>query len=245
MSSKISINKNQFIYSLVFIVMIWGFFWLNFRNIFSTKELGIFPREKFGLYGILLSPFIHGNLEHLISNTISLLSLLFLLAYFFPKHVLKIIVLSIILSGVGTWLIGRSSFHVGASGVIYALISFLIFKGLLTKHYKLLALSFIVIFLHGGSIWYMFPGVEDHISWEGHFSGFISGIILALIVETPLEYKEIKYNWEAPDFNPDLDPFMKHFDKSGNFKNKPTQHSTYHQEKNIVYHYVKNPEDNE
>lgn len=241
MISVNTFNKSPFIYSLLFIVMIWGCFWLNFRNIISTNELGIFPLEKFGLWGIVLSPFIHANLEHLLSNTLSLLTLLLLLAYFYPKHFIKIIILSILFSGIGTWLIGRSNFHVGASGLIYALISFLIFKGLITKHFKLLGLSFLVIFIYGGSIWYMFPGIENHISWEGHLSGFITGVLLALVIETPIEHKEIKYDWEHPDFNPALDPFMKHFDKNGNFKNNPNQHTTYNTDKTIVYSYKVTP----
>lgn len=235
MNSKIFVHKKYFISSLLFIVMIWICFWLNFRNIISTKELGIFPREKFGLWGILLSPFIHSDLKHLLSNTISLLLLLFIVSYFYSKSLYKIVLLSILISGLGTWIIGRSSFHVGASGIIYSLISFLIFKGLITKHYKLLSISFLVIFLYGGSLWYMFPGVESHISWEGHLSGFLCGIFLAFLIETPMEQKQIKYDWEAIDFNPDLDPFTRHFDKHGNFKNNPNQHSTYLQDKNIVY----------
>ena len=231
-------SKHHILIPLFIVLFLWLCFWLQYNNIINWRELGVFPREKFGLYGIVLSPFIHANLQHLLNNTISLLFLLLALGYFYPSAFYKVLIFSVILSGIGTWFIGRPSFHVGASGVIYALVSFLFFKGILSKHYRLMALSFLVVFQYGGMIWYMFADVETHISWEGHLSGFIAGAILALAIATPVLYKEIKYDWEHPDFNPALDPFMKHFDAKGKFKNNPNQHATYHENKKIVYHIV-------
>ena len=93
------------------------------------------------------------------------------------------------------------------------------FKGIQTKYYRLVALSFAVVLLYGGMIWYVFPDVDASISWEGHLAGFITGFALTLFYKTPEYAKPIVYDWQKPDFNPEDDAFMKHFDENGNFVN--------------------------
>jgi len=124
-------------------------------------------------------------------------------------------------SGLITWVIGRESYHIGASGLVYVLVSFIFFKGLLTKYYRLVALSLTVIMLYGGMLWYVFPEVDNTISWEGHLAGLVTGFLLSLIYKTP-EYKKIpKYDWEKPNFDAAEDKFMQRFDENGNFVNLP------------------------
>jgi len=193
----------------------------------NFSHFGIYPKDFRGLLGIPLTPFIHGNLEHLYNNATALFVLLLMMQYFYKKQTYFVLFVGIFLSGFFTWLIGRPSFHIGASGVIYALVSFILFKGILTKNYQLIALSFVVVFIYGGTIWYMLPNVKDGISWEGHLGGFISGVVSVFLIETPEEYKKTyKYDWEHPDFNPYKDPFMKHFDEKGNFVSNPHTHTT-------------------
>ena len=84
-----------------------------------------------------------------------------------------------------------------------------------------MALSFVIVLLYGGTIWYMFPDIEKGISWEGHLSGFITGLAMALVMKTPQFSKTIMYDWENPDFNPESDPFIKNFDEKGNFNPPP------------------------
>jgi len=193
----------------------------------SFSSFGIYPKDLKGLIGIPLSPFIHGNLEHLYNNSIALFILLLMMQYFYKKQTYFVLLVGIFFSGFFTWLIGRPSFHIGASGVIYALVSFILFKGILIKDYRLVALSFVVIFIYGGMIWYMFPSVKNGISWEGHLGGFLSGIISAFWLDTPEQYKKMyKYEWENPKFNPYKDPFMKHFDEQGNFVSDPHTNTT-------------------
>jgi hypothetical protein len=117
--------------------------------------------------------------------------------------------------------LGRPNYHIGASGLIYALVSFIFFKGIFTKYYRLVALSFTVVILYGGSVWYMFPHVQEGISWEGHLAGFSVGLVLALLLKTPQFGKTIFYEWQQPDFNPEHDPFMRNFDENGNFNPPP------------------------
>lgn len=89
----------------------------------------------------------------------------------------------------------------------------------MTQYYRLVALSLAIITVYGGMIWYVFPKVDDKISWEGHLAGFITGFVLALLYQTP-EFKKVpKYEWEMPDYNPAEDKFMQRFDENGNFVN--------------------------
>jgi hypothetical protein len=141
------------------------------------------------------------------------------LIYFYRNISLKVLFFGILFSGIITWIIGRESYHIGASSLIYVLVSFIFFKGLLTKYYRLTALSFTVVLFYGGMAWYIFPNVDASISWEGHLGGFLSGLIFAFYYKTPNYKKDILYEWEKPDFNPENDSFMKRFDADGNFVN--------------------------
>src|SRR5690606_6141443 len=145
-------------------------------------RFGIYPKDLKGLLGIPLSPLIHGSLEHLYNNSAPLFVLLAMMQFFYKKQTYFVIIVGVLLSGFITWFIGRPSFHIGASGLIYALVSFIFFKGIISKNYQLSALSFIIIFLYGGMIWFMFPDMKDGMSWEGHLGGFISGLFLSFIV---------------------------------------------------------------
>jgi membrane associated rhomboid family serine protease len=206
---------------LFFVMTLWSVFWYELQFQDNLSHFGIYPREVYGLKGILFSPFLHGDIEHLANNSVALLVLLPILRYFYKEQSFVVLFLGILFSGLGTWLLGRPSYHIGASGLIYALVSFIFFKGIFTKYYRLVALSFTIIILYGGSVWYMFPNVKEGISWEGHLAGFIVGLALALVLKTPQFSKPIFYEWEKPDFNPELDPFMKNFDEKGNFNPPP------------------------
>ena len=112
------------------------------------------------------------------------------------------------MSGLFCWIIARDSYHIGASGVIYLLFSFIFFSGIIRKHYRLIALSLVVIFLYGGMIWFILP-TEDRISWEGHLSGFLIGVLFAFLYRKKGIIKE-QYQFSETEF--DL-----LFDENGNF----------------------------
>lgn len=232
---------------LLFVLLLWVVYWLEIRFDFDFVENGIYPRTISGLQGIVFSPFIHSDLSHLYNNSLPLLVLLAALQFFYAKKSTLVLIYGILLSGIGTWLIGRPSYHIGASGLIYVLFSFVFFKGIFTNYYRLVALSLTVIVVYGGMVWYVFPKVDEIISWEGHLAGLISGFFLAIVTKTP-EYKFekiLKYEWEKPDYNPSQDKFMQRFDENGNFVNPPTslpetEEEYFYSDRNVNYEVVQN-----
>lgn len=197
------------------VLLIWTVFLIEVRLQVNLNVLGIYPRTFQGLRGVVLGPLIHGSIEHLYNNTLPLAILLAALLYFYREVSFKVLLFGILLTGLVTWGIGRPSYHIGASGVIYLLASFIFFKGVLTRHYRLVALSLIVVFIYGGLLWYIFP-VKDGISWEGHLAGFLSGLILAYGLKSTLPPVK-KYAWESDDYKEEEDEFLRHFDEEGNF----------------------------
>jgi len=236
-------NDNQFKFSnaviglpLFFVLFLWIIYWLQIRFDFDFYKNGIYPRDFSGLQGVLFSPFIHENLSHLYNNSIPLLVLLAALQFFYPKQALPVIGYGILFSGLITWLIGRENFHIGASGLIYVLVSFIFFTGIQTRYYRLVALSLSVILLYGGMIWYVFPEVDKTISWEGHLAGFITGLVMSFLYKTPEYTKPIIYDWQKPGFNPEEDAFMKHFDENGNFVNTEVPEDDVEELSSNYYH---------
>lgn len=202
-------------YPILFVLTIWLVFWFEVRFGFNFSKYGIYPQTFKGLRGVLLSPFIHGDIQHIYHNTIPLFVLSMAVFYFYRPIAWKVIIYGIFLSGLLTWFFGRSSYHIGASGLIYVLVSFTFFKGVFVKHYRLIALSLLVVFLYGSMIWYTLP-IEEGISWEGHMAGLITGLLFALLFRKEIA-KPKKYIWQQENYNENDDPFLKHFDENGNF----------------------------
>ena len=164
--------------SLVFVALI--VFVKLAENYLGYKgiKLGVFPRTLEGILGIITAPFIHGDWKHLFNNALPLIVLGTSLRFFYKEISKEVFFWSWLMSGLWLWSIGRPSFHIGASGLVYALASFLFFSGLIRKHTRLMAVSLVVVFLYGSLIWGIFP-IKTHISWEGHLSGGIAGVLLA------------------------------------------------------------------
>jgi membrane associated rhomboid family serine protease len=144
-------------------------------------QYGIYPLTAKGLEGIIFSPFIHANFNHLFSNTLPLFFLSVALFYFYSEVALKVLIWTFFITGFLVWVAGREAYHIGASGLVYGLASFLFFSGIIRRYFRLIALSLLIVFLYGSMVWGLFPGVYKDVSWESHMLGFFSGVVLAVI----------------------------------------------------------------
>lgn len=161
-------------FRLVF--FIWLVFVLDFVYYVDLKHFGIIPRTFDGLWGIIFSPLLHGNLIHIVSNTAPLLFLGAVLFYFYKGIASTIFIRCYILTNILVWIFARSSNHIGASGLIYGLAFFLISFGLFRRDFLSIIISIIVISLYGYLIYGLIP-TNSYISWESHLSGAIIGVI--------------------------------------------------------------------
>jgi membrane associated rhomboid family serine protease len=196
--SEEAFYRKKFFLSLIipgiFVFLMWLVKIIEVLFEINLAGLGIYPMTIEGLPGIVFSPFIHENFKHLFNNSLPLLLLSVLLFYFYSEIALKVFSLTYILTGVLVWLGGREAWHIGASGLVYGLASFLFFSGIIRKYFRLVALSLLVVFLYGEMVWGLFPGVYKNISWESHMLGFLSGIILAVVYRNEGPQKPV-YQW--------------------------------------------------
>jgi len=166
--------------SVALVIGLWIIKLIEFEYGFDFSEWGVLPRNVSGLRGILFSPLIHSNFEHLSANSLPLLVLTFSLFFFYRRYSYLIFILIYLLSGLFVWLGGRDALHIGASGVIYGLAAFLFLSGILSRNVGLLTISLVVALLYGGLIWGIFP-IKPEISWESHLWGAVSGFLLAYL----------------------------------------------------------------
>jgi membrane associated rhomboid family serine protease len=180
-----------------FLIIMWILYFADKNFSLHYAEYGVFPRTISGLKGILFSPFVHGSFEHLMNNSLPLLILGTALFYFYGKLGLKVSVLLYFLSGLLVWLSARESYHIGASGLIYAFAGFLFMSGILRREKSLIAISLLVAFLYGSLFWGVFP-IKEGISWEGHLWGGISGFVLAYYFRNEGPQRK-KFEWELEE----------------------------------------------
>jgi membrane associated rhomboid family serine protease len=142
---------------------------------------GILPRQIIGLRGIVFAPFLHGGLGHLIANSLPFLILGWFVMLQETSDFFVVTGITMLVSGLGVWLFGSPGFHIGASGVIFGYLGFLLLRGYFERNIPSILLSLIVGVLYGSTIWGVLP-LQQGISWEGHLFGFIGGVVAARLL---------------------------------------------------------------
>ncbi|MCH8515753.1 MAG: rhomboid family intramembrane serine protease [Cyclobacteriaceae bacterium] len=156
-------------------VLMWLIFFFEFTYSYDfAYTFGLYPRSITGLIGIIFSPLLHGSYGHLISNTVPFLVLGTLLFWMYPRVANEVFLSIYFLTGVMVWVVARPSIHLGASGIVYGLASFLIFAGFFRRKFKLMLLSVVVLFFYGGIFYGVLPG-SPQVSWESHLMGAVVG----------------------------------------------------------------------
>lgn len=182
----------------IFVLLMWLAKAVELLFELDLTSLGIYPLKLNGLPGILFSPFIHSDLRHLFNNSLPLFLLSVALFFFYSEVALKVFTWTYLVTGLLVWLGGREAWHIGASGIVYGLASFLFFSGIIRRYYRLVALSLLVVFLYGEMVWGIFPDVYQNVSWESHMLGVFAGIVLAILYRKEGPQMPVKV-WEEEE----------------------------------------------
>lgn len=202
--NKLEFQKiiNALVFPVVFVAIAWLIWYFDSTGSQQAFLWGIHPGHWSGLTGIFSAPLLHDpkDVAHILNNTTSFLFMGWALFYFFREISFKVFFFIWIIGGFWVWLIGQhNSYHVGASGVLYGLASFLFFSGVIRQQINLMGLTLLVTFLYGGMIWGIFP-YDIRISWESHLFGGIAGLFLAIYFrKTGLQRP--RYDWENDQVN--------------------------------------------
>ena len=193
-------------YPFLFLIVMWMIFFAdNYWNL-DIYEYGVNPRSVSGLKGILFAPLIHGDLNHILNNSLPILILGSMIFYFYKPIAWSSIIWIYIISGLWLWVGGRNNdvipnYHIGASTLIYGFSTFLFFSGVFRKHKQLMMVSAFVVFMYGSITHGIFP-FDTRISWEGHLFGAISGILVAFSYRKDGPQK-VEHHW--PEEERDLE----------------------------------------
>ncbi len=250
-NSKIELRKIflSMVIPISFVFLFWIIYIIEISLNIQLSQYGLRARDISQWFGVLTMPFLHGSLEHILSNTVSFIVLGSLLFYFYNNNAIQIFVWIYIFSGILTWIIARGSVvHIGASGMIYAFAGYIFTAGVISKNIRNMAISLIVVFLYGSMIWGIFP-MKNNISWEGHLAGFVVGITIALMY-IPIKRKEQEKIYcqfdDCPDSSDSDEIEIKYFydnNKKENYiysKSQDNSNTTENDETRIKYLYKNN-----
>ena len=180
----------SFKFPIIMLAIMWGIHIIKVVTGFRFAAMyGMYPRSTEGILGIFTSPLIHSNWQHLTNNSVPFLVLGVMIFLFYRRIALKSFVLIYILTGLAVWIFARDVIHIGASGVVYGLVSFVAFLGIFRRNIKSIVLSLIILFLYSGMFYGVLPN-QPGISWESHLLGGIVGIIVAWIFRKQIELDE-------------------------------------------------------
>lgn len=182
-------------------------FWLIriFENIsgIELSMFGILPLQPEGLYGIICAPLLHADYPHVLANSVPFFVLGSALFFFYSEIAWRVLLLSWLFTGIWVWCFARGgSYHIGASGVVYAFASFHFFSGLIRREPRLMAFTMLVVFLYGSMVWGVFPDFfpTKNISWESHLMGLLAGLILAFYYRKSGPQRP-RYEWDDEDID--------------------------------------------
>jgi membrane associated rhomboid family serine protease len=187
--------------SASFAILLWLVMIVESVTGIALPAYGIYPGQLSGLLGILSAPFIHGSPEHLLANTLPVVILGTALLYGYPKSSRIVLPVLFLGTGLGVWLIGRPSYHIGASGLASGMMFFVFVSGILRWDRRAIGLASAVFFLYGGMVWGVFP-TKPQVSYEAHLSGAVLGVVLAVLLRKLDPPPQKRYSWEIEPGTP-------------------------------------------
>jgi membrane associated rhomboid family serine protease len=182
--------------AVAFVALLWLIQLSNWALDLGPGNLGVRPRELAGLPGILVAPLIHGGFEHLLANTPPLLVLGTTMLYLYPQSIPKVLPAVYLGPGIAVWLFGgQGSIHIGASGIVYGLASYILVAGIIRRDRRAIAAALLVCFMYGALIWGVLP-IQVGVSWEAHLAAAIIGVLLGIALRRLDIPPRARYSWE-------------------------------------------------
>ena len=181
--------------ALGFVAVLWLIQLLNWGLALGPEDLGVRPREWVGLLGILFAPLVHDGFAHLIANSFPLLVLGTAMLYLYPNSSRRVLPAVYLGPGAAVWLFARGGDHVGASGLVYGLVSYIFVAGLIRRDRRAIASSLLVCFMYGALVWGVLP-IVPRVSWETHLAAALIGLVLAIALRRLDVPPRHRYAWE-------------------------------------------------
>ena len=191
--------------SIGLVVVLWLIHLMNWGMDLDPLPFGVRPREWLGLVGIVTAPLVHGDFAHLVANSAPLLVLGAVTLFLYPHSTLRVLPAIYLGPGVAVWLFGRDSVHIGASGLVYGLVSYVFVAGLLRRDRRAVAASLLVALMYGTLAWGVLP-VQPRMSWETHLAATVIGVLLALALRKLDIPPRKRYAWEDEAERPEEEP---------------------------------------
>jgi membrane associated rhomboid family serine protease len=188
-----------------FVALLWLVHLMHWALDLDPRPFGLAPREWRGLVGIVTAPLVHSDFPHLMANSVPLAAVGSVMLFLYPHSTLRVLPAVYLGTGAVVWLFGRDSVHLGASGLVYGLVSHVFFAGLLRRERRAIAASLLVAFTYGTLAWGVLP-VDPRMSWETHLAAGVIGLLMALVLRRLDVPPRKRYAWEDEDGEEPADP---------------------------------------
>ncbi len=184
--------------SLGFVGLVWLMFGLQQLIGPQMTALGLRPRDPAGLLGLVTTPLLHGSFSHLLSNSLPLFVGGVAMLFLYPNSSLRVLPALYLGSAALAWTFARPSIHIGASGLVYGMLTYVFVAGILRRDLRSVGVSLMVWFFYGSMVWGVFP-LAPRMSWELHASGLVLGLVLAFVYRRWDRPPIKRYDWEDED----------------------------------------------
>ena len=181
--------------ALAFVALLWLIQMFNWTLDLELQRFGVRPREWRGVIGIFLAPLLHADFQHLLANSLPLLVLGSVMLHLYRHAALRVLIALYLGPGLAVWLFAKGGVHIGASGIAYGLVAYILVAGLIRRDRRAIAASLLVCFMYGTLVWGVLP-IKPGVSWETHLSGALIGIVMAFIFRHLDIPPRRRYSWE-------------------------------------------------
>ena len=178
-----------------FVGLLWLIQLMNWGLDLDPWPFGVRPRDWSGLVGIVTGPLVHSDFAHLFANSLPLATVGAAMVFLYPHSALRVLPSVYLGSGVLVWLFGRGAVHLGASGLVYGLVSYVFVAGLLRRDRRAIAASLLVVLMYGSLVWGVLP-IQPSVSWETHLSAAVIGVLFAFALRKLDVPPRKRYVWE-------------------------------------------------